>query len=137
MRILAACFAFALGLALPAPLRAAAAPKSFDAPTKVGKSNVRVRVILHPQADKCSPAQVELIRGKAVALGEAHMRAHLKEVIAKSRTDASGAGEFFGVSFLAGCPDDGGAWVAFPADKPEKSVTRYSKGEGWSPMAPL
>ncbi|HEY0292413.1 MAG TPA: hypothetical protein VGC51_08760 [Hansschlegelia sp.] len=126
-----------LALAVPAAQAAAAAPKTFEVASKVGRSNVRFRAILHPQAAACSAAQIKTLRAKVLAEGEAHMRTHLKEVIAKSKTDASAPNEFFGLSYLVGCPPDGGAWVAFPAQGPNKAVSRFSPAEGWSPMAPL
>lgn len=127
-----------LVVAVVAPVRAAAAPpKSFDVATKVGVSNVRIRVLLHPQADSCSPKQIATLKAKVVKEGEAHIRQHLKQVMAKAKTDASRPTEFFGLSYLAGCPADGGAWIAFPAAGPDKAVARFSPGDGWSPMAPL
>jgi hypothetical protein len=122
-----------LGVASPA----AAAPKSFEVATKVGRSNVKMRVVLHPQADKCSAKQIDLLKAKALKEGSGHIRAHLAEVTAKAKTDASGPKEFFGLGYLGGCPADGGVWIAFPAQGPDRAVARFSPGDGWSPMAPL
>ena len=116
---------------------AVAAPKSLEAVTTVGRSNVRVRVILHPQADGCSQPQLQEIRKRAVAIGQDHIRRRLKAIIAKSGTDASGDKEFFGVSVVAGCPADGGAWIAFPIEGKQRSVSRYEPKTGWSPMIRL
>lgn len=132
MRRTLACLLL-IGAATPAM----AAPKSFDVATKVGRSNVRMRVLLHPQADACSPKQIELLKAKALKEGADHIRAHLAEVMGKAKTDASGPKEFFGLSYLGGCPADGGAWIAFPVEGPNKAVARFSPGDGWSPMAPL
>ena len=130
-------FAAVAAVLIAAGAASATPPKSFDVATQVGRSNIRLRVILHPQADHCSPAQIATLRAKALAEGEKHMRASLKEVIAKAGTDASGPKEFFGLSYLAGCPADGGVWIAFPAQGQGKAVARFSPGDGWSPMAPL
>lgn len=132
MRIVAALAALVL-LAFPA----SAAPKSFEEATRVGASNVRVRVVLHPQVDRCSPRQMAEIRKRAVAIAQDHVGKRLKAIIARSGTNASGDKEFFGVSMLAGCPADGGAWIAFPAEGKERSVTRHERGTGWSPMMRL
>jgi len=130
---IAAVAAIAVVFAFPA----VAAPRSLEVATTVGRSNVRVRVILHPQADKCAQSQLQEIRKRAVAIGQDHIRRRLKAIIAKSGTDASGEKEFFGVSVLAGCPADGGAWIVFPVEGKQRSVSRYEPKTGWSPMIPL
>ncbi|QZO01846.1 hypothetical protein [Chenggangzhangella methanolivorans] len=65
------------------------------------------------------------------------MRENLKALIKKAGTDASGPTQFFGVAFLAGCPKDGSAWVAFPAEGKDKLVSRFAPELGWSPMMKL
>jgi len=104
---------------------------------KVGRSNVQVRIVVHPQADFCTKALAEKIKARARELGEAHVRANLKSLIKKAGTDASGPTQFFGVAFLAGCPKDGSAWVAFPADGKDKMVSRWAPELGWSPLLKL
>lgn len=121
-------------LALPA---AAETAKQTTLSGKVGRSNVQVRLILHPQADGCAPALLEEVRREALELGQAHVRENLAKLIKQAGTDASGDREFFGLSYLAGCPNDGSAWIAFPAEGREKSLTRYAPQLGWSPMTKL
>ena len=133
-RLLAALLP-ALGLAV-APAGAAPLKQTVVA-GKVGRSNVQIRVVMHPQADFCSKALAGKIRERARELGEAHVRANLKTLIAKAGTDASGPTQFFGLAFLAGCPKDGSAWVAFPAQGKDKTVSRYAPELGWSPMMKL
>lgn len=133
MRRLAALFA----ALLLAPAVAAAPLRQQTVSGKVGKSNVQVRLLVHPQVDGCTTAQTKLIQAEALKQGLAHVRETLPRLIAKAKTDASAPGEFFGVSFLVGCPKDGTAWIAFPAEGKEKAVSRYSPELGWSPMARL
>ncbi|MGA0532995.1 hypothetical protein [Hansschlegelia sp. KR7-227] len=126
----------ALAVALSAS-PALAAPKTFVVATKAGRSNVEVTVVLHPQVDRCAKPLVAEIRKQVALQGAAHVRAHLKTVVKASGTDASGKGQFFGLSFLAGCPADGTAWIAFPAQGKDKQVSRFAPGLGWSPMQPI
>ena len=127
----------ALAVAVLSTTALAAAPKTIRITTKVGKSNVQISVVLHPQVDQCGQAQVEAIRKKVVEQGEAYIRSRLPALTKKSGTDASGEKEFFGVNYLAGCPADGSAWIAFPAEGPNKSVARFTPGQGWTAMAPI
>lgn len=122
-------------MAEPAKLNATQA----TIPGKVGRSNVQVRLIVHPQvAAGCTQALVREVRKRALELGEAHVRANLARLIKQAGTDASGATEFFGVTYLVGCPGEGVAWIAFPAEgKADKQVTRFAPGVGWSPMTKL
>jgi hypothetical protein len=125
-------------LALAAPgVAAAAAAKQTTLSGKVGKTNVQVRVMLHPQVDSCAPAVLKEIHRQALGLGLAHVRANLAKLVRQAKTDASGEKEFFGLSYLAGCPKDGAPWLAFPAEGKEKAVSRYAPGVGWSPMMKL
>jgi hypothetical protein len=134
--IAAACAGAVSAAAEPAqPIGAKA--KSFTVATKVGRSNIELRIILHPQVDSCSGPLLKEIRGRALALGQAHMRENLSKVIKASGTDASGDKQFFGLSFLAGCPAAGAPWIAFPAEGKDKVVTRFTAAAGWSPLAPL
>lgn len=126
----------ALSVLLAAPVAAAPVKQTVVA-VKVGRSNVQIRIVVHPQADFCTKALAEKIRARARELGEAHVRQNLKTLIAKAGTDASGPTQFFGVAFLAGCPKDGSAWVAFPAEGKDKTVSRYAPELGWSPMMKL
>ncbi|WP_020181374.1 hypothetical protein [Methylopila sp. M107] len=130
-RLLVAC------LLLAASPLSAASLKHATLSTKVGKSNVQVRVLLHPQVDGCAPAQTKQISAEALRLGAAHVRANLPTLVRKAGTDASKPGEFFGMSYLAGCPKDGTAWIAFPAEGKDKQVTRFAPGLGWSGMMKL
>lgn len=123
-------------LALAAPAFAAPVKQTVVA-TKVGRSNVQIRIAIHPQADFCTKALAEKIRARAREIGEAHVRENLKNLIAKAGTDASGPTQFFGVGFLAGCPKDGSAWVAFPAEGKDKLVSRWAPELGWSPLLKL
>ncbi len=122
-------FACALLAASPA---AAAEIKSFDIPGKIGASEVRISVVLHPQASACSPALLGEIRRRAESDGMAYLKAHLSAALRKAGADASGGRRFFGISYLAGCPADGSAWLAFPLQGKGKTVTRYAPGAGWS-----
>lgn len=128
-------------LALAAPLFAslAAAPaKQAIVSGKVDRSNVQVRLIVHPQVDRCTPELVREVRKRALELGQAHVRANLAKLIKQAGTDASGDKEFFGVSYLVGCPGEGVAWIAFPVEgKDARQVSRYAPGLGWSPMTRL
>ncbi|MDR4308742.1 hypothetical protein IHQ68_19145 [Chelatococcus sambhunathii] len=128
--VLAAAFALS---AVPA----LAAPKTTVVMAKVGKTNVQVRMLLHPQVDQCSAPLSKELRAEATRLGAAHVRENLPKLIKKAGTDASGPSEFFGVSYLAGCPKDGSAWLAFPVEGKDKSVTRFQPGLGWSGMTKL
>ncbi|RXF70773.1 hypothetical protein [Hansschlegelia zhihuaiae] len=130
-------FALALMLLAIAAPAAAASAKQTTLSGKAGKTNVQVRVILHPQVDSCAPDVLKEIHRQALALGLAHVRANLAKLVRQAKTDASGEKEFFGLSYLAGCPKDGAPWLAFPADGKEKSVSRYAPGAGWSPMMKL
>lgn len=117
---------------------ASAAPlKTTVIAAKVGRSNVQIRIVIHPQADFCTKPLAEKIKARARELGEAHVRENLKTLIQKAGTDASGPTQFFGVAFLAGCPKDGSAWVAFPAEGKDKMVSRWAPELGWSPMLKL
>ena len=115
----------------------AAPPKTTTVMTRVGKTNVQVRILLHPQVDNCPAALSKEIRAQAVRLGQSHVRDNLAKLVKKAGTDASGPSEFFGVSYLAGCPKDGTAWIAFPAEGKDKSVSRFTPGAGWSAMLRL
>ncbi|MFC3692412.1 hypothetical protein ACFOWB_09330 [Chenggangzhangella methanolivorans] len=119
-----------------APVAAAPLKQTIVA-SKVGRSNVQIRIVVHPQADFCTKALAEKIKARARELGEAHVRENLKALIKKAGTDASGPTQFFGVAFLAGCPKDGSAWVAFPAEGKDKLVSRFAPELGWSPMMKL
>jgi hypothetical protein len=133
---LASCLALAIALAGPlgGDRAAAQSAKQTMIAAKAGRSNVQIRLVLHPQAPACSAALTREIKSEATRLGVAHVRANLAKLIRQARTDASGDKEFFGVSYLVGCPKDGSAWIAFPLDGKEKSVTRYAPPLGWSPM---
>lgn len=120
-----------IALALVSAAAAAPARKEVIA-GKVGKTNVEVGVILHPQADRCSAAQKTELRRQARALGEAHVRDNLPKLVRQAGTDASGAKEFFGVTFIGACLKDGTAWLAFPVEGKDKSVSRYAPGVGWT-----
>lgn len=136
MSLVRAAAAMTLAAALAAP--AAAAPiKQTVVASKVGRSNVQIRILIHPQADFCTKPLAEKIRARARELGEAHVLENLKTLIRKAGTDASGPTQFFGVAFLAGCPKDGSAWVAFPAEGKDKLVSRWAPELGWSPMMKL
>lgn len=124
-------------LATPAPGAIAATASQTTLSAKVGRSNVQVRLVIHPQAAACTPALVRLIKAQALREGEAHVRANLPKLVKKAGTDASKPGEFFGLNFLVGCPKDGTAWIAFPAEGKDKSVSRYAPELGWSPMMKL
>lgn len=128
--------AILLAAACAAPASAVTATQTTLS-TKVGKSNVQIRLIIHPQAAACTPALVKQIRAQALKSGEAHVRQNLQKLIRQAKTDASKPEEFFGLSFLVGCPKDGTAWIAFPAEGKEKSVSRYAPELGWSPMVRL
>lgn len=116
---------------------ASAAPKEVALAGKVGKTNVQVVMTLHPQVDACSAVQAKELRRQALALGLAHVRVNLPKLVRMAGTEASGETEFFGVRYLAGCLKDGSAWLAFPAEGKDKSVTRFAPGVGWSPMMKL
>ena len=127
----------AVALSLSSAAAMAAEPKSFRIATKVGRSNVAITVVLHPQVDDCSAALLLEIRRKAEKEGQAFVRDHLAGLIKKSGTDASDDKQFFGVGYLAGCPKGGAAWIAFPLEGKDKSVSSFSPGAGWSPMIRL
>lgn len=124
-------------LAAPFAEAGAAPTKRMMLSTKVGRSNVQVSVILHPQVANCSAALTKEIRKQALERGAAHVRENLAKLVRQAGTDASGAAEFFGVSYLAGCPAGGSAWLAFPAEGKEKAVSRYAPELGWSPPVKL
>lgn len=125
-----------VALALPA-VAFAQTPKQTTISGKVGRSNIEVRLMMHPQVDKCSAAQTKVLRAEALEIGTAHIRANLTRLVKQAGTDASGPKEFFGVNFLGGCTADGTAWLAFPAEGKDRQVTRYAPQTGWSPMAKL
>lgn len=127
--------AFAV-LALPAAAVGQTA-KQTTISGKVGRTNVEVRLVMHPQVDRCSAAQTKALRARALELGTDHIRSNLPRLVKQAGTDASGPKEFFGVNFLGGCTGDGTAWLAFPAEGKDKEVTRYAPQTGWSPMAKL
>ena len=119
-----------------APLSAAPTKQTVEQ-TKVGKTNVQVRIVLHPQVDACAPERARELRRKAIELAQAHIRRNLPGLIKKAGTDASGPNQFFGVDYLAGCLKDGSGWIAFPVEGKDKQVTRFAPGLGWSPMMKL
>lgn len=133
MRLLLAP-ALALALSLPS---AAAPTKREVIAGKVGKTNVEIGVILHPQANSCPAALLKELRRQARALGEAHVRANLSKLVRQAGTDASGAREFFGVTYLGACVSDGTAWLAFPVEGKDKSISRYAPGVGWTALIKL
>jgi len=131
-------FASAAALSMLLVSSSAAAPTKREVIAgKVGKTNVEIGVILHPQANRCPAGLLKELRRQARALGEAHVRANLSKLVRQAGTDASGAKEFFGVTYIGACVPDGTAWLAFPAEGKDKSVSRYAPGVGWTALIKL